>query len=187
MVFLSAPHRALIAAVASATFTLSTPLAAPQSQAEDALKAAYLYNFTKFIEWPDSAFSGTSAPFTVCVFADDRFRRDVQGILRDEKVRGRPIEIAPLNIEDLKLCHLAYFGSAEADRYSKRLPELRMAPVLTVGEGFRFLEHGGLIAFLLESDRVRFAVSRRAAGAAGLTVSSKLLRVARPFDGMPTP
>lgn len=187
MVLLSAARIALIAAIAGAMLAVAPRLAAQRSQAEDALKAAYLYNFTKFIDWPESAFTGTTAPFTVCVFADDRFRREVQGILNGEKVHGRPIELAPPATDDLKLCHVAYFGSAEGDRHSKHLLELRMTPVLTVGEGVRFLEQGGLIAFFLESDRVRFAISRRAAGAAGLNVSSKLLRVARPFDGVPAP
>jgi hypothetical protein len=185
MVLLTARLRAQLAGVVAALL-VSSAAAAQREQAEEAIKAAYLYNFTKFIDWPDSAFTGTSGPFTVCVFADERFRREVQGVLRNETVRGRPIELAPLDAEP-RGCHLAYFSSAEADRHSKRLPELRMAPVLTVGEGTRFLDQGGLIAFVVESDRVRFAISRRAAGTAGLTVSSKLLRVARPFDGAPRP
>ena len=183
MVFLTV--RSLV--LGAALLGMAAPLAAQRPEAEDALKAAYLYNFTKFIDWPESAFVGTTAPFTVCVFADDRFRREVQAALHDEKVRGRPIELAPATTDDLKLCHLAYFNAAEAERHSKRLPELRMAPVLTVGEGLRFLEQGGLVAFVIEQDRVRFSVSRRAADAAGLNVSSKLLRVARPYDGVPAP
>ena len=177
----------LLIAAAAAALALSAPPAVTQSQGELTLKAAFLYNFTKFIDWPDSAFTGTSAPFTVCVFADDRFRREVQSTLNGEKVRGRSIEMAPMNTEDLKHCHLVYFSGAEADRHSKQLPELRKSPVLTVGEGLTFLDQGGQIAFVLESDRVRFSVSRRAVAAAGLNVSSKLLRVALPFDGVPAP
>ena len=67
------------------------------------------------------------------------------------------------------------------------LGAVRRLPVLTVGEGQRFLEQGGLIAFLIENDRVRFAISRRAADAAGLSISSKLLRVAREFEGRTQP
>ncbi len=186
MVFLTRARRRFIPALASVVLAVSFSAAAQRPQAEDSLKAAYLYNFTKFIEWPASAFTGTTAPFTVCVFADDRFRREVDSALRGEKVESHPIELAT-NPDDLKQCHLVYFGRTELDRHAKRLPELRTAPVLTVGEGLQFLEQGGLIGFVVDSDRVRFAVSRRAAAAAGLTVSSKLLRVARPFDGVPVP
>jgi len=102
-------------------------------------------------------------------------------------VGERPIEVAASVPDDLKLCHLVYFTRPEAERLANRLPDLRSAPVLTVGEGVQFLERGGLIGFVVESDRVRFSIGRRAAATAGLTVSSKLLRVARPYDGVPSP
>jgi hypothetical protein len=184
-VLLGAASIVSVSAVARSTAAPILPGQRPP--AEESLKAAYLYNFTKFIEWPDSAFTGTSAPFTVCVFADDRFRREVDATLRGEKVGSRPIELAAANPDDLKQCHMAYFSRVDAERLAKRLPEMRMAPVLTVGEGLQFLEQGGLIGFVIESDRVRFAVSRRGAATAGLNVSSKLLRVAKPFDGVPVP
>jgi hypothetical protein len=187
MAFLS--RRAVLWTCVAAFFAaslVSAPAGAQRAQmAEQALKAAFLYNFTKFIDWPESAFPGRSTPFKVCVLADDAFRREVEGILRNEQVRGRPIQVRlPETSDDLKTCHLVYFGADEAERFVKRLPALRKAPVLTVGEGPRFLEHGGLIAFLLVSDRVRFDISKRGAEAAGLSVSSKLLRVARNVVGI---
>ena len=152
-----------------------------QETREEQVKAAFLYNFTKFVDWPDSALP-PSSPFVVCVFADDGFRKELEAILSQEQVRGRHITIAPPNVDDIRSCHLVYFARGEAERHSKMLAAAKQAPVLTVGEGRRFLEQGGLIAFMLENDRVRFAVSKRGADAAGLAVSSKLLRVARPFD-----
>src|SRR5215217_749677 len=116
MAFLIAARRRTAAAFFAALLVLSSAAAAQRPQGEDALKAAYLYNFTKFIEWPASAFSGTTAPFTVCVLADDRFRREVEGILRGEKVGERPIEVTPSAPDDLKLCHLVYFSRTEAER-----------------------------------------------------------------------
>jgi len=80
-----------------------------------------------------------------------------------------------------------YFSKTESDREARILPALRQAPVLSVGEGRRFLQQGGLIAFLIENDRVRFAISKRGADAAGLTVSSQLMRVARQFEGTSRP
>jgi hypothetical protein len=159
--------------------------AAPQRPGEDAVKAAFLYNFTKYVEWPEAAFTGTSAAFTVCVVAPPAFRTELRAILGNEQVRGRPIEIVTPGDgpDDLKPCHLVYVGAQEAERVARRLAALKQAPVLTVGEGRPFLQHGGMIAFLLEDNRVRFDISKRGADAAGLVVSSKLLRVARRVDG----
>ena len=152
-----------------------------QETREEQVKAAFLYNFTKFVDWPESAFAASS-PFVVCVFADEGFRKELETILSHEQVRGRQIAVAPPHLEDIRGCHLVYFGRGESERRGKMLAAARQAPVLTVGEGRRFLEQGGLIAFLLENERVRFAISKRGADTAGLGVSSKLLRVARPFN-----
>jgi hypothetical protein len=188
MVFLSGPvARLVVAAVAAVTLASASAGAQRGDSRENPIKAAFLYNFTKFIEWPKTAFAAASTPFTVCAFADGAFRKELDSILRDEQVQGHPIVMAPTTSGDVRSCHLAYFSRAETDRYAMGLSSIRQTPVLTIGEGMRFLEQGGLIAFLIENDRVRFAISKRGAEAAGLTVSSKLLRVARPFDGSPGP
>jgi hypothetical protein len=169
--------------LATAILLASAPAAAQRPDtSEAAVKAAFLYNFTKFVEWPPTAFPQPSAPFVVCAFADEAFRRELNGILASEQVRGRPITIAPAALEDPRGCHLAYFARIDAERQGRMLEAVRRLPVLTVGEGRGFLEQGGLIAFMVENDRVRFAISRRAAGDAGLNISSKLLRVAREFE-----
>jgi hypothetical protein len=151
---------------------------APQS-GEKAVKAAFLYNFTKFVEWPQSAFSDASAPFRVCVFVDPTFRHDVEEMLTGETISGRPLRVITPEPSDVKGCHLAYFGAGDADRRAPVLAAMRGVPILTVGEGARFLQQGGLISFVLEDNRVRFDVNKSAVDRAGLTVSSKLLRVAR--------
>jgi hypothetical protein len=182
------PNRRQWMTCVAAAILLAPPAAAQRSDSSEApVKAAFLYNFTKFVEWPDAAFAQPSAPFVVCVFADAAFRRELEAILQNEQVRGRQIAIAPEPLEDPRGCHLAYFAQGEAGGQGRMLDAVKRLPVLTVGEGRRFLEQGGQIAFLVENDRVRFAISRRAAEAAGLTISSKLLRVARDFDGRPRP
>ena len=180
-------RRQWMTCVAAAILLAPAPAAAQRADSSEApLKAAFLYNFTKFVEWPDTAFAEPSAPFVVCAFADAAFRRELEGILQNEQVHGRQITIAPASLEDPRGCHIAYFAQGEAEQ-GRMLDAIKRLPVLTVGEGRRFLEQGGQIAFLVENDRVRFAISRRAAEAAGLTVSSKLLRVARDFDGRAQP
>jgi YfiR/HmsC-like len=174
------PLRALVV-VLLAVALLARPAAAQQSSSgEAAIKAVYLYNFTKFVDWPEAAFGGSSAPFVVCTFGDNDFRRELRGVMYREQVHGRPITIMePDANDDLRTCHLVYFGNDDPDRMARRLAALRQAPVLTVGEGQRFLDQGGQIAFVIEDNRVRFDIRQEPAATAGLTVSSKLLRVAR--------
>ena len=181
-------RRQWMTCAAVAILLVPAPAAAQRPDSSEAsVKTAFLYNFTKFVEWPDAAFAEPSAPFVVCAFAEAAFRGELEAILQNEQVRGRQITIAPAALEDPRGCHIAYFAGGETERQLRMLDAVKRLPVLTVGEGRRFLEHGGQIAFLLENDRVRFAISRRAVEAAGLTVSSKLLRVARDFDGRAQP
>ena len=156
----------------------AAPAAAQPEMGESAVKAAFLYNFTKFVDWPGNAFEGTISPFRVCVFADAAFRRDLEAMLACESVGARPVVVSAAPRE-VRGCHVAYFGRDGEERGRQLLPSLRQVPVLTVGEGSRFLEQGGLIAFALEQNRVRFDVNKAALDRTGLVVSSKLLRVAR--------
>jgi hypothetical protein len=187
MVVLTRWRRAAVGLWLAAAF--SSPLTGqPAQPGENAIKAAFLYNFTKFIEWPSQAFADASSPFRVCVYADPSFREQLRLSLLNEHVRDRSIEVQELeNGGDLKGCHMVYFGAGHLDRSARQLPALKQAPVLTVGEGRRFLDQGGLIAFEVEGNRVRFDISRSRAETAGLILSSKLLRVARQLVGEPTP
>jgi hypothetical protein len=181
-------RRVWMGSAACAAALLLVSAASSQPEADEArVKAAFLYNFTKFVEWPDSAFATSSSPFVVCVFADADFRRTLEATLQGEQVRGRAVSVASSDPQDVRACHLLYFSMAESARQARILAGLRQSPVLSVGEGRRFLEQGGLIAFLIENDRVRFAISKRGADAAGLTVKSQLLRVARQFEGTTQP
>lgn len=180
MAFLKAARVSAVLAVVVALALLipGAPAAQTREAGERAIKAAFLYNFTKFVEWPASAFAGEAAPFRVCVFVDAAFRREIDGMLAAEAVAGRPVTIVA-EPQQTAGCHLAYFGLAESERATALLPVLRQAPVLTIGEGSRFLAQGGHIAFVLEQNRVRFDVNKRAVDRTGLAISSKLLRVAR--------
>lgn len=157
------------------------PVSAQSTPAgESDVKAAFLLNFTKFINWPATAFAGTPDVFRVCVFAEPTFVQSVQRMLQDETVRGRPIQVeTPDSAERARSCHIAYFALSSVDHAAGVLPTLRQVPVLTVGESRRFLAQGGALAFVLDDNRVRFDVNKKAVERAGLTISSKLLRVAR--------
>jgi hypothetical protein len=176
------------AALVAVVLLVRPALSAQRPEAdEEGVKAAFLYNFTKFIDWPTSAFAAASSPFVVCAYADAGFRKKLEETLQGEQVRGRPITVARSGVDDPRGCHVLYFAKDAIGDQARILPALRQTPVLSVGEGRPFLEKGGLIAFVLEDDRVRFAISKRGADAAGLTISSQLLRVARRFDGAMLP
>ena len=152
---------------------------ASQETLENDIKAAFLYNFTKFIEWPGPA-SRTAEPFRLCVLADAGFTTAVDRIIAGESVEGRPLaRMEPQSPDDARQCAILYVGRGHTERGAPLVTAVRELPVLTVGDSPRFVEQGGTIEFVLENNRVRFDVSPGAAQRSGLLVSSKLLRVAR--------
>jgi hypothetical protein len=159
---------------------LAAPLSARRQTGADAIKAAFLYNFTRFVEWPAAAAAGADGRFHVCVAAEPAFVAHIETMLKGEDVNGRPVSLAvPDPPDPARSCHLVYLGAAHAQRAARLVAALRRAPVLTVGEGAAFVEKGGMIAFILEDNRVKFDINKAAVDQAGLSVSSKLLRVAR--------
>ena len=158
-----------------------------QETLENDVKAAFLYNFTKFVEWPQSGGRGNE-PFRICVLADPVFVRTVDRIIEGESIQGRRlVRTEPQTVDDARACNILYVGRSEAERGARMMSAVRQLPVLTVGDTPKFVDQGGAIGFVLENDRVRFDVSAPAVDRAGLKVSSKLLRVARNVkDNSPT-
>ena len=150
-----------------------------QETLENDIKATFLYNFTKFIEWPGPP-PQSSEPFRLCVLADSEFTTAVDRIIAGEFVEGRPLErTEPQSADDARRCGILYVARGHGERGAPLVAAVRQLPVLTVGDSPRFVENGGAIEFVLENNRVRFDVSPSAAQRSGLQVSSKLLRVAR--------
>ena len=155
------------------------PSAAVQDTLENDVKAAFLYSFTKFVEWPATA-RASKEPFRLCLVADPTFVRAVDHIIQGESVGGRAlVRVEPQSVEEARSCDMLYVGNAETARGSRLVTAVRQLPILTVGDSSLFVDQGGAIGFVTENNRVRFDVSQRAAERSGLKVSSKLLRVAR--------
>jgi hypothetical protein len=145
--------------------------------AEDDIKSAFLYNFTKFVEWPPAS---ASEPFRVCVVAEPAFGAAVDRTIAGESAGGRPLlRVTPATPEAARACQILFLGRMENDRVERWIAAVRDAPVLVVGESRAAWDHGAHITFVLDDNRVRFDVNADAAARAGLSVSSKLLRVAR--------
>jgi hypothetical protein len=148
------------------------------------LKAAFLYNFAKFIEWPRESFPTADAPFVLCVRGDDPHAADMEGVLRGKTVAGRPLHVRLLQrAAEIGACHVLFVSGDDAARVDFALRE-RRSGVLTVGESADFLRRGGIIRLMLEDGKVRFEISPAAGEEAALRISSKLLKLAHIFhDG----
>ena len=158
--------------------------AAGQSAPEHEVKAAFLFNFTKFVTWPEGVPRGTD-PFRICVVADGTATSAVERIMAGETVNGRATQtLVPASADQARGCHVLYVSRDSGERGATAMAAVRGMPVLTVGDGQGFLDRGGMIQFVLEEGRVRFHVHQRRATDSGLTISSRMLRVARDVRGL---
>jgi hypothetical protein len=156
----------------------------PLVTSEYAVKAAFLYNFAKFVEWPAAAFRGPRDPMTLCVLGEDPFGGELDQTVDGKTVLGRQIVVRrfakPAGLED---CRILFVSSSEAPRFDQVLAALGGRAVLTVGEDEAFARGGGIISFVIRENRVRFQIDRAAAARAGLSISSRLLEVAEAVTG----
>jgi hypothetical protein len=151
-----------------------------QEVSEYQVKAAYVYNFARFVQWPERAFSDSSAPLELCVFSRSPILPDLQLTIRGKAINGRTIRVTPVeNAEQGGACHVLFFSYHESGQFRDVLARLQDTSVLTVGEGKDFVRQGGMINFVVVDDRVQFDVNQTAAERAGISISSRLLTVAR--------
>jgi hypothetical protein len=140
------------------------------------VKAAYLFNFAKFIKWKTPAAEGS---FAICVLGTDPFGEALDRTVAGEKIEGRNVSAKRIRTAtEAAGCSIIYVSSSERSRFRALLPQLSATSALTVSDLPNFTDHGGMIQFVLQEDRVRFQVNLAATEKAGLTVSSELLRVA---------
>lgn len=147
-------------------------------QNEYDVKAAFIYNFTKYIEWPPSALPGNT-PIVIGIVGRDPFGRSIDELLQGKSVSGRSLRVRRLNWGDDEItsCHVLFISSGSFDPV--RLAKLRGRPILTIGESPGFTAKGGIINFVIEGGRVRFDVNPDLANSGGIQISSKLLSLAR--------
>lgn len=166
---------------------LSAGAAHAQQSVEYKIKAAYLLNFAKFVEWPTNRFPSATSPITVGVLGKDPFGADLDRIMAGRLIEGRKFEIIRAAEPEASLvCHIVFVSSSERRRSPQIIESLHKANVLTVGEHEQFLQQGGIIRFFLHNDplrsesTVRFEINPAAAQQAGVRISSKLLHIAKP-------
>jgi hypothetical protein len=159
---------------------LSPPAAAQVNEYQ--LKAAFLYNFVKFVDWPARTFQDPAQAVGICVLGQSPFGDTLQQTVAGKLVAGRALEIHGLPSPapaSLHTCHILFVPGSESKRFREIAAPLKATPVLTVGEAGDFLDHGGMIAFKVERGTVRFEINLAAADCAQIKISSKLLSLAQ--------
>ena len=157
------------------------PLAhSQQSKAgEFQVKAAYLYNFGRFVAWPDQNSPDANAAFEICVLGADPFGATLDSTLATASIGGKNVQAKRITKpQDVDDCRILFISTSEERHLKDVLSALDNASVLTVSDIPRFSERGGMIGFILDGDRVRFDVNLSSAQSARLTLSSELLKVA---------
>ena len=162
----------------------ASPVASTQRRSEAPpeymIKAAYLYNFAMFVEWPRDAFATPDAPVTIGIVGDDPFGPALELTMEGKRISKRPIVVRRLQSDqDLRGCHILFMGASESVRIGELASRVAGLPILIVGDASRLATRGATIKFIVEDNRVRFEVNVEAARRARLIVSSKMLRVAK--------
>jgi hypothetical protein len=144
------------------------------------VKAAFLLNFARLVEWPSAAFEGEHTPLVLGLLGNDPFEGALQAVVEGRTAGTRPIEIRALaSLEEIGRCHIVFVSNPEPAPLPRILVAAQGSNVLLVGDTEDFARQGGAISFYREDGRVRFAINRRAAELAGLRISSRMLKLAK--------
>lgn len=172
-------HRLISSTIIFLTVALSHSVSYAQefTPSEYQVKAAFLYHFLNFIEWPDGAGLEGEPEISVCVLGEDPFRSALAAI-EGETARGKKIKIRRVgDIKGIKRCNMLFISGSERENMQEILRFAGYSAILTVGDMEGFAESGGIIGFVAKENKVRFKINLKAAKKAGLKISSKLLRV----------
>lgn len=179
--FLRASHFFITLLISFHCFGLEPSFAASPDPREYILKAGYIYNFTKFIKWPEGADREiTNRGLNFCLVGEDPFGNILDKFAKKLKKKNRDLRIIPqASIKEMPQCHILFVSQSEKSNLNQILPRVREYPVLVIGDTPGFAQKGVGINFFLQKNKIRFEVNREALERAGLVVSSELLNLAR--------
>ncbi len=154
----------------------ATVWSAPPSEYQ--VKAAFLFNFAKFVQWPPNAFGDANTPYVIGVLGQDPFGSYLDETVRGERLNGRPLVVQRYrHASEIRQCHVLFISRSESDHLDQIISSLKYRKILTVTDAAG--GNGGVvIRFVTEGNRIRFKIDVQAAKIADLTISSKLLRLA---------
>jgi len=156
---------------------LWVPMLAGETGSEYEVKAAFLYKFANFVEWPSDE---RTSPLGICVLGQDPFGQALDSVVKGKSINGREFTIRRLKTRDAAGdCHILFIGASESRQLTPILTSLRGSPVLTVGDIAGFCENGGTINLVVSDKRVGLEINPTSAERAGLLLSSRLLSLAR--------
>jgi hypothetical protein len=171
-----------VLALASVLIVAASARATDQGASAPELRAAFMYNFAKFTEWPASVIGPPDRPIVFCVSDDQPMADALEQIVKGRAVSGHALSVRRTGFAsggDFRTCHLLYASGLDLKRANELIGTLDRSPVLTVGDFERFAQMGGVANFFVEDGKMRFAINVDSAQRAGLRVSSKLLMLAR--------
>jgi len=158
----------------------SKPARAQSASKEYQLKAAFLFNFAQFVEWPADAFPNAESPFYIGVLGDNPFGTALEETVRGESIQGHKIMVLnSRHLQELEKCQIIFITRVERARIGEVLSKLKGRKTLTVGETPGFAQRGGMINFYVEGNKLRFEINPAAAHQEGLKISSQLLSLGR--------
>ncbi len=153
---------------------------AAQSPSEYQLKAAFIYNFLQFVEWPAETLQTPGSPIILEILGDDPFGAEIDKAFQNKTVNGHPVVIQRHKIFDShRLCHVVFICKSERDRSPQIVENIGNRSIFSIGDFEDFADRGGVVNFLNEEGKLRFEINLAAVKRARLQVSSKLLRLAR--------
>ncbi len=165
------------------TSTAAAQAVDPPDASEYLIKAGFIYNFAKFVEWPATAFSQPDSPIMIGVLGTDPFGSVLDRLVEDKKIGQRGFVVKRYkwgkDLKDLKECKILFVSASEKAHIDEIVQAVKGLPILMVGETPGFAERGGIIRFTLEDNRVRFEINVDAAHQADLNISSRLLTLAK--------
>jgi hypothetical protein len=171
-----------------ATLLVGTPraAAAATSVKEAQIKAAFLYNFTKFVAWPEASFAAPGDAFVVGLFGDSALQQALEATVKDRRVNGRSIIVKRVVTPvEARAVHLLFVEAAEEASFADVWQKIADSTVLVVGESPQFLASGGCIRLILDEQRLRFEINASAAERARLRISSQLQKLAVAVHHLP--
>jgi YfiR/HmsC-like len=169
-----------------ATAVLALALASPDVRAqnvlltEEQIKAGFLFNFTKFVEWPPESFADANAPIVIGIVGDSAVEKLLMEVAAGKSVNGRPVLVKHFkDLQDVRNCQIVFVGSSDEKRMPQILEALKASSVLSVGETPGFIPAGGMINFFIEDNKVRLEINLDAATRARVKISAKVIAVGR--------
>jgi hypothetical protein len=155
------------------------PARAQTTAEEYQIKAAFLFHFAQFVEWPDSSMNGRDLSLNLCIFDGDPHLMEIRNSIEGKPIGPRIFHVRELSpAQEIQGCHILFISRDEVRRQSAMLKSLRGLPVLTVGETSNFLTDGGMIRFHTVDNKIRFDINLGAADLSHLKISSRLLMLA---------